>query len=271
MTEPYQGDMQKETSLLDGLDLISSEFIQNPYPIYTKLRQHSPVTAVKNGGYLLVRHADIVTTLKNPGFGNAPSRFSTLHAKNREKYTAADLAANILPFMDPPEHDLPRRIVTLAYRNRMTQFIEELVQTADIFASRVNSKEPCDVVTQIASPFTYVTMCRFLGIPDSDGEYLKQLSEFFFYLFAPINDPDKFNEINSRLVEFREYFRACLQDRKSQPKDDLVSYLYQTDYQGEKLTEDQVIDTCILLFADGVENVHYGVGNVLIELGTHPE
>ncbi|NNE39210.1 MAG: cytochrome P450 [Gammaproteobacteria bacterium] len=44
-----------------------------------------------------------------------------------------------------------------------------------------------------------------------------------------------------------------------------------TDYQGEVMTDDQVIDTCILLYADGIENVHYGIGNVLIEIAPYEE
>lgn len=181
------------------------------------------------------------------------------------------MAANILPFMDTPEHDIPRRVITLAYRNRLNPFIEELLSLAEQYAEKVPKQGICDVVNQIARPFSSVSMCRFLGVPDSDGDYLNRLSEHFFYLFAPISDPKKFKEINSSLVEFRQYFRESLQQRISNPTDDLISCLMQTDYQGSKLTDEQLIDTCILLFADGVENVHYGMGNALIELEPYPE
>lgn len=78
-------DNHKEEDLptTDKLDLTAPEFIHDPYPIYKQLRLNSPVTPVQSGGYLLVRHADIVKVLKNSAFGNAPSRFSTLHAKKK--------------------------------------------------------------------------------------------------------------------------------------------------------------------------------------------
>ena len=102
----------------DVVDLVGNQFIKDPYPIYGALRRDRPIVPLASGGHLLFRHSDIVNVLSSPNFGNAPSRYSTLHSRNREKYTASDLAANILPFMNPPEHDTPRRIVSMIFRHR---------------------------------------------------------------------------------------------------------------------------------------------------------
>ena len=88
------------------MDLLSPEVVADPYPLYAALRRDHPLAELVQGGYLLTRHADVMAAFTNPDLGNAPSRFSVLAARNRGKYVAADIAANIPPFHDMPEHQL---------------------------------------------------------------------------------------------------------------------------------------------------------------------
>ncbi|MGK0298863.1 MAG: cytochrome P450 [Gammaproteobacteria bacterium] len=263
--------MNAKDSVPDNIDLVGTQFINNPYPIYSVLRRDRPIVPLIAGGHLLTRHSDIVNVLGSPLFGNAPSRFSTLHSRNKGKYTAADLAANILPFLDPPEHTAPRQIITNVYRERFTSFTQEISALADRYVTTAFEKGATEVISQIAEPFSLATMCRFLGLPETDGPMLKNLTDSFFYLFAPITDPKKFVTVNEKIVEFRNYFAEQLQHRKNKPCADLITNMIRAEHQGHTMTDNQIIDTCILLFADGVENVQYGIGNILIQLGTQPD
>jgi cytochrome P450 len=181
------------------------------------------------------------------------------------------LAANILPFLDPPKHTAPRRIIATVFRQRFQTFAGEITTLSDRQVSVARKSGATEVISEIAEPFSLAAMCRFLGLPEIDGPMLKNLADSFFYLFAPISDPERFKQINNHIEQFRNYFSEQLHLRKSKPRDDLISHLISAKYKGHTMTDAQVIDTCILLFADGVENVQYGIGNILIELVDKPE
>jgi hypothetical protein len=67
------------------VDLASTAFFDDPSPTYYWLRNNHPVAPVLQGGSVLTSHSDIASALVNPALGNAPSRFSVLNARNRQK------------------------------------------------------------------------------------------------------------------------------------------------------------------------------------------
>ncbi len=258
------------SSIPDVIDPLDAKFINDPYPVYSSLRRSRPIVPLLTGGHLLARHKDISDVLGNPHFGNAPSRFSTLHSGNREKYTAADVAANILPFLDPPQHTAPRQIIATVFRQRFRSFTGDINGIAERQFAMARQQGATEVIREIAEPFSLNVMCRFLGLPEPDGPLLKDFAESFFYLFAPINDPNMFKHVNEQLEKFRNYFDKQIQIRKTNPQDDFINDLMSADNNGHTLTDKQVSDTCILLFADGIQNVQYGIANILIQLGDKP-
>ena len=257
-------------SVPDIIDPVSTAYIKDPYPLYTTLRRERPVVPMLSGGHLLVRHTDILNVLASPDFGNSPSHYSTLHPRNRDKYPAADLAANILPFLDPPNHTAPRRMIASAFRKRFQGFSSDIGILAESQVAKARDDGVTEVISKIAEPFSLAAMCRFLGLPEDDGPMLKDFADSFFYLFAPISDPDRFKLVNDHMNQFRNYITDQLRHRRTNPGEDLISELMRVEYQGHRMNDSQVIDTCILIFADGVENVQYGIGNILIELFDKP-
>lgn len=238
------------------VDLMAPAFFADPEAIYAPLRAHAPIAPVKQGGFLLTRHADIVAAFSDAALGNAPSRFSVLAERNREKYVAAALASNIPPFLDAPRHIELRKAVSRAFYVAMEGLEAWL---PDLARAHVRADGPCDLPSAIAEPFALAAMARFIGLRH-DPARLKTISNQFFHLFAPIQDADIFAQLNADLQEGRQWIRAGLQDAGP------GSFAHAL--RGLGLTDEEVTDNAILLLADGTENIVAGIAMVLDRL-TH--
>lgn len=240
------------------LDLLHPDFVANPYPTYEWLRAHKPVAELAGGGYLLTRHADIIAAFTNPNLGNAPSRFSTLSPRNAAKYVAADLGSHIPPFLDGAEHRAMRQMITRAFFNTFNSFGADLNAIARDFVSKLRDGD--DLIAQASQPFAVQTMCRFCGI-DAETTQMKRLTLSFFHLFAPLRDPAMFMDVNAALSEFRDVIRTAL--NAGSPRGSFLFELCAFQALNDTITTDQIVDNCLLVFADGVENIEAGAANIL--------
>jgi cytochrome P450 len=241
------------------VDLTSPAFFQNPEAIYARLRTDLPIAPVKQGGYLLTRHADIVAAFSNASLGNAPSRFSVLAERNRGKYVAAALTSNIPPFLDAPRHVPIRKSVSRAFYTAMESVPDWLPSLARDHVRRAQAE--CDLLSAIAEPFALSAMARFIGL-DHDAPRLKTISNQFFHLFAPIQDAQVFAALNEDLQDGRQWIRDSIA-QGNVASDTVIGAL-----QGLGLTEEEIADNAILLLADGTENIVAGIAMVFDRLHT---
>ncbi len=260
---------EKKRALPESVDLRSANFFANPYPLYRQLREEMPLAPVASGGYLLTRYEDVYHAFSSGEFASAPSRFSALHPRNRDKYTAAKMTGNMVPFLDQPEHIRPRRILAKTFHPAFKEFAPTISKTAEEFVEKARGKNTIELIHDLAEPYSLSVMCRFLGVPEEDAQKLKPLGESFFYLFAPLNDPKKFGSLNQQMDVFRAYFQDLVKERRRAPQDDLTSKIVQMDHNDDFLSDEEIADNLILLFADGVENIQYAIGNTVSLLKHH--
>ena len=252
------------------LDLLDSTFLADPYPAYALLRQGDPAHRLKWGGYLLTRHADILAALAHPALGNAPSRRSALAPRNRDRSVAADVAANILPFLDRPRHTASRKIVSGAFRGWMKDYPLDVPTVARALLAPLLDKRELEVMADFGRPLSLSVMCGLMGLPPEDGARLLAWSDFFFYLFAPMQSEAVRKETDAALAAFRDYLLPMVRARRAQPAADLVSRLVAGQEDGHSLSDEEIVDTLMLLFADGVENIDAAIANTLLALHRHP-
>jgi cytochrome P450 len=128
-----------------------------------------------------------------------------------------------------------------------------------------------DILKDYATPLSVRTIGQLLGVPAEDDDKLKAWSEWFFYLFNTIPSTQVLADLNVALAEFREYIARLVEVRRQHPEDDLITGLLNAEEDGYKLAEMELIDTIMLLFADGVENVDRGIANCVALLMEHPQ
>lgn len=250
-------------------DLGSAEFIRDPYPVYARLRREDPVHESPRGYWLLTRYDDVVGALRDPRLGNEPSRFAVLHARNRERHVAADVANDILPFIDPPRHGPYRRWVAKAFREQLRNTPPPVDAIAEELLAASRARGELDLIRDFGTPLSVRVISRILGVPEEDEARLTAWSELFFYLFVPIPSSEILDEMNAALETFREYFLGLIEVRRKAPRDDLISRFLALPAEDGPSTK-EIADTCMLLFADGVENIDRAIANGVVALLDHP-
>jgi pimeloyl-[acyl-carrier protein] synthase len=260
--------LPKQHIVFDPLD---PSFVKDPYPVYKALRQHDPVHRSRMGYWVLTRYDDVVNAIRDTRLSNEPSPYAVTNKRNREKYTASDVANNIIPFMDPPKHTSARKMIGKAFHGHLKSAPPDIQGVTDRLLTGFTKKGVIDIINDIGTPLSIAVIAQLLGVPEHDERKLKEWSNWFFYLFSVIPSNEVLNKMNRALGEFRHYILNLVNERKESPRNDLISKLLNVRDGENKLQESELVDTCMLLIADSVENVDRGIGNAIAYILKPPD
>ena len=258
-----------ETELFDPL---SPEFHADPYPFYRRLREADPVFLSPLGLWVLTRYDDCVASLRDPRFGRDGFE-AILSAQYGEESETGRLPRSML-FRDPPDHTRLRALVSRAFTPRVIEGMRTQIQgVVDRLLDRVEGRGEMDVIADLAYPLPVTVICDMLGVPLDDHEQIKSWSSDIIRSLDAIGIPSDDSVVERGRVGRRgiaEYFRALLPGRRRHPRADLLSSLIAAEEQGDRLTEGELLATCVLLFIAGHETTVNLIGNGLLALLQHP-
>ena len=269
--EEQSGDSTAGDLAAHRFDPFDASFVVDPYPLFRYLREHDPVHRSEQGAWVITGYQDILDALADRRLGNAPSPYAVVNPRNRSRYVCADVATNILPFLDIPAHTRPRKLVARVFSEQLKRRPPPLQSIALELLESLRQRGEMELLADFATPYSVQVMIELLGIPHMDAPRLKRWSEDFFYLFSIIPSEQIRQQLDQALMEFRDYFAQQVALRHGQSGDDLISALMLADDDGYRLGEAEIIDTLMLLFADGVENVDSMIANALAALLQNPE
>jgi pimeloyl-[acyl-carrier protein] synthase len=248
------------------------EFHANPYPFYRRLREEDPVHASPLGIWVLTRYEDVVMVLRDLRFGRegiAELQEARLGAARARPKNSRDML-----FRDPPDHTRLRSLVSRAFTPRVVEEMRPHIQEiVDGLLDRVEGSGGMDVIEDLAYPLPVRVICEMLGVPTSDQEVFRQWSaDIARSLDAALFPAD--SGVAERGQEasdaLKEYFRSLIAVRRKHPQPDLLSALIAAEEQGDKLSEAELLSTCVLLLIAGHETTVNLIGNGLLALLQHP-
>jgi len=254
-----------------GFAPLDLDFITDPYPAYAYLREHDPVHQLPSGYWVITSYDHVLTTLKDPRFSNAPPPFSILSADKRDKNIAAEIVNNIFHLQGAAQHARGRQLVGKAYFNALKRRPPDLNKISENLITELRGKGKFDVIEEFANPFTTGVICDVLGIPNRDLKFLSRLSKNFFYLFNMKTAKIPSKPVERGLRDFRDYVRELFEERRREPQQDLLSDLCHEASPENRLSDDEIICACMLLFSDGIENVNAAIGIGLMTFHKYPE
>jgi len=247
------------------------EFIADPYPTYHRLRAEDPVHHSPLGFWVLTRYEDVVAALRDPRLIKEPIA----------AFVAARFGAP-MPAMglsmldrDPPDHTRLRGLVNKAFTPRVVEGLRPHIQKiVDGLLARVEGAGTMDLIEEFAYPLPVTVICQMLGVPVEDRERFKQWGlDIARGLDAILLPPD--SDVARRSAAARralaEYFRALIAERRAAPRGDMLSDLIAAEEAGDKLREDELLATCILLLVAGHETTVNLIGNGTLALLRHPD
>jgi cytochrome P450 len=154
--------------------------------------------------------------------------------------------------MEPPDHTRVRRLVAKAFTPKMVESLREpIARKTSELVHAVRGAGPFDLIREIAEPLPVWVIAELLGIPESDRHHLRPWSADIcrMYELAPSDEDVRLASAASK--EFSEYLRELSRARRASPSGDLISELALVVDQGERLTENELIGTCVLLLNAG--------------------
>ncbi|WP_220199052.1 cytochrome P450, partial [Ktedonospora formicarum] len=182
-------------------------------------------------------------------------------------------ANKIMMSRDDPDHARLRMLVSRAFTPRMIErqrpFIERI--SHDLLDQMEHQEQP-DFIRDFAIPLPIMVIAALIGIPYEAMGQLKQWSDAGAdFLGKPTDTMEVFFHMASAAIEFNAFIRPHLEERRRQPKDDLLSGLINAEARGDTLTEDELIANVYLLLAAGNETTTNLMSNGLWALLTHPD
>jgi cytochrome P450 len=248
-------------------------FAADPFPFYEELRESGPVrraiTARGIEAWLVTRYEDGLAALSDPRLSSDLRDASDTRLLDQLPRTERESFLRSMIRVGPPDHTRLRRLVSAAFTARRVAALRPRVQEiTDRLLDAVVPAGRADLVADLALPLPVTVISELLGVPPEDQERFRGWSA----ALARGLDPDFLlpeDEVARRMQargEFGEYFTELIEQRRAAPREDLLSRLVAVSDQGDVLSRDELLATCVLLLTAGHETTVNLIGNGALAL-----
>jgi cytochrome P450 len=255
-------------------DLANPDVLPDPYPVLAGLRAASPFAELDGAFVVVGRYADCSAVLRDPRASS--QRDKSLIAQGGHGPVRRRERPSFLS-LDPPDHTRLRRLVSKAFTARTVARLEPRIRavTGELLGAAAVAGQ-LEVVSQLAYPLPVRIISEMLGVPVEDHPRFAGWSARLAsslqpgFGLAPAEALARAEAAQVASDEFADYFRELITLRREQPTEDLLSEMISAEDAGQKLTEDELIATCILLLVAGHETTVGLISNAILALLRHP-
>jgi cytochrome P450 len=269
-TDPT-GTVDPNALLLEAM--MSPEGRADPYPRYRALHEHAPVFESAIEALVVVRYSDCWEVLRDNRLGkpkDGEREMLRMTDYQRQRTAERNPRDSSMLFLNPPDHTRLRSLVSKAFTPRTVERMRpEVLDIADELLDSWNGE--LDVVSTLAFPLPVTVIGRMLGVPEEDRRDFQPIVQAAVKGLEFSMSDEEFDAAMAAFDRLNEYFGELVAERRRQPRDDLLSSLIAARDEGDRLTEEEIISTSILLFAAGFETTTNLIGNGLYALLSHPD
>jgi cytochrome P450 len=245
-------------------------FIDDPYPVYARLRRESALHALGPGSWLLTRHADVLAAYRSPHLSSDKQREFAPRLKAPspiyEHHTSS------LVFNDPPLHTRVRRLLMGALNQRAIARMEAGVQAlVERLLDALPDQPGPDLIEHFAAQIPVEVIGNLLAVPHAEREPLRGWSLAILSALEPAPGEALLARANAAVTDFLAYLRGLVAERRRHPGDpeaDVLTRLIQGDAEGT-LSEAELLHNCIFLLNAGHETTTNLIGNGVHALLVH--
>jgi pulcherriminic acid synthase len=267
--------MSSSTAAPPAPDILSAEFVEDPYPSHRVLRDHYPVLHhAATDSYLISRYADVAAAFRTPAFSsrNYDWQLEPMHGRT------------ILQ-MEGKEHATHRALLNPFFRGKgleaflpvITRNAAELVdrvvhRAGDALVDGIAGRGRADLVAEFTTWFPINVMVDMLGLPRSDHE---RFHRWYHSIMAHLNnlagDPAITAQADQTREELREYVLPIIRERRTGDGDDLLSRMCRAEVDGERMSDEEIKAFVSLLLVAGGETTDKATASMVRNLLDHPE
>jgi cytochrome P450 family 142 subfamily A polypeptide 1 len=250
------------TSTIPDVDLTDGNFYADrpdSREAYRWMRANQPVFRDRNGLAAAATYAAVIEAERNPEL------FSNAGGIRPDQ--------DPLPMMidmDDPQHLLRRKLVNAGFtRKRLKVQDESIGRLCDMLIDAVCERGECDLVNDLAAPLPMAVIGDMLGVlPDEREMFLKWSDDLMVGLSSTVSEADLQTTMNA-FVAYNDYTRNKIEERRAEPTDDLISVLVHAEVDGQRLSDDDILQETLLILVGGDETTRHTISGGIEQLIRH--
>ena len=222
--------------------------------------------------WFVTRHAEVRACLRDRRLGR-----NFRHVGSEEEFAAAepldprwqafwDAERWSLLWLEPPEHTRIRKLVAAAFTPRS---VEALRGPCAALSRGLLPGGRFELLRDFAQPYSIAVICRLLGVPTERGRDLLDWSHAMVKMYELDTTQAQAEAATAAAAEFRDYVVSLIDERRREPRDDLLTRLAEARVEGERLSDAQIVSTIIVLLNAGHEATVNTLGNGVLALLRH--
>jgi cholest-4-en-3-one 26-monooxygenase len=262
---------------LADIDLLDRDVFAHgiPHEWFTYLRAHAPVYRHPEpdgpGFWVVTKYADVVTVGRDAHtFSSDQDRGGVIGLEEQEM--EVDFGdAKLMLMMDPPQHTRQRKLVNRGFTPRMINSLETHIRdlTSQILDDTIK-RGTCDFVVDVAAELPLLVIAELIGVPVEDRHKIFDWSN----RMVGSEDPEyavSMDQANDARMEMFMYAHQLAEQRRSEPRDDIITALLSAEVDGDQLTEMEFNLFFMLLSVAGNETTRNAISHGVNAFLEHPE
>jgi cytochrome P450 len=264
---------------LDGLllqVLATPDGQADPYPLYARMHAEARVSRTAFGPFVVNGYEECQGVLRDPrlgrGVGIEDTSTGVFGGNRGRRGEFFEAGSHNMLLSDPPDHTRLRRLVSRSFTSSKVEQLRPAVHAlvAELLEDLAD-KGLVEFMHDFALPLPMAVIGELVGVPAADRSELQPLVRAAARGIEPMLADEEVEASMAAITSLGAYFEQLLAERRRRPTDDLLSALGQAHENDERLTDDEVLSTAILLFAAGFETTTNLLGNGLLALLRHPD
>ena len=261
------------------MNLFTPAMRRDPYPFYAWLREEQPIYFdAEHGFWLVSRYTDVSAGLHDLRLkSDRGDSLEKLKEPGDEDITMVfDALADMILYADPPKHTRLRGLMQKAFTPKSLQAMNLIVQQTadellDAALAKARTTGQFELMSDFAIKLPMFVISEMLGVKREDRDNFQPWTEEFNKFKGKVNTTAAENDHSVRsLKAMFAYFRERIDDLRARPTQGLLSDLVQAEMQGDRLSEAELMASCVMLLSAGFETTSNLIGNGVWALLQNP-
>ena len=237
------------TTAMPAIDLTDEQFLREPHAAYAAGRKHQPVYKVPGQELVMVfGYDEVLQALMKPTLFSSRNEEALLgpsihNPRCQEIYEQGWPQVETLLTNDPPSHTRFKKLVNRAFtRERVAGLADHITDMIDGLIDGFIDRGQCEFVSEFAIPLPCIVIAQQLGIDEQDVPMVKAWSDAFIELIGSELSAQEQEERALKVVEFQQYMKARIDERRTEPREDML-----TDLVNARVDDERPLDEAELL------------------------
>ncbi len=273
------GDIARALAADFDLRKLKGEFLDDPYPTYHALRRFDPIHRMSDGSYFLTRYDDCLAVYRDAATWSSDKKID--FRPNFADSLLYEHHTTSLVFNDPPYHTRVRKLLAPAFTPRALSALQvRIEQLVERLLDDGAAHGRIDLIADFAAAIPVQLIGDMLGIPQDERGPLRDWSLAILGALEPVLSAEQFDVGVRAVAEFKEYLNHIIAARLRTHANDPAEILSKlidasafaiTGWEGERLSELELLHNCIFLLNAGHETTTNLIGNAVDLLIRFPD